>query len=173
MTLNQWLCLSVPSSLKISLQTSCDCQWKAWKLRVSLSTHPCVDLALVATHNGLDVVLHDRDQGVLVIDLADPAGQLAVPDEGVATDQFAVGGGPVDKVVRVGKLEVATRGLGGIELHRVLGSDLAEVGLGHIVDGGVGNSSLVESGTPVSRRASVMLINNHKFHDQLTSCPWP
>ena len=48
---------------------------------MSLTTHPCVDLALVAANDSLDVVLHDRDQGGLVVDGGDPAGHLAVPDQ--------------------------------------------------------------------------------------------
>lgn len=100
------------------------------------------------------MILHDRNQGVFVADLGDPAGQLAVPDEGVAADQLVVGGGPVDEVVGSVEVEVATGRLSGIELHRVLGSDLTEMGLGQVVDVAIGESSLVTSGTPVPEQIS-------------------
>lgn len=50
------------------------------------STHPSIDLPLPAGHLGLDMVLHHAGQGGLVGDAADPAGQLRVPDGGVAAD---------------------------------------------------------------------------------------
>ena len=90
---------------------------------------PGVDLALAASHDGLDVVLHDGGQSGLVTDLADPRGQLRVPDGGVATDELAVVLGKLDRLVGSAKVEVAARGLGGIPLHRVLAGDLAKVGL--------------------------------------------
>jgi hypothetical protein len=131
----------------------------------SYNTHPSVDLALVATHDGLDVVLHDRDQGVLVVDLGNPARKLTVPDKSVATNELAVGLSPVDEVVSTAELEVATRRLGGVELHRVLGCDLTEVGLCNVVDVAVGESSLVSGGTPVPRNVSVKLVNSNTTFD--------
>lgn len=116
---------------------------------MSLTTHPCVDLALVAANDSLDVVLHDRDQGGLVVDGGDPAGHLAVPDKSVTTDELAVGLGPVDEPVSTVEVELATRRLGGIELHGVLGGDLAEVGLGSIVDVALGKDALVTGSAPV------------------------
>ena len=103
------------------------------------------------------MVLHDRDQGVLVLDVGDPGGHLAVPDKSVATDELAIGGSPVNEPVSTGKVEVATRRLSGIELHGVLGGDLAEVGLGSVVDVGVGVNVLVASSAPVPSRLSVKL----------------
>ena len=99
------------------------------KETASRTTHPCVDLALVAAHDGLDVVLHHGNQSVLVVDLGDPGRQLRVPHERVTTDELAVALGPVDDSIGTAELEVTTRRLSGIELHRVLGGDLAEVGL--------------------------------------------
>ena len=103
------------------------------------------------------MVLHDRDQGVLVVDLGDPVGELAVPDKGVTTDLLAVGRGPVDEPVGTVEVEVATGRLSGIELHGVLGGDLAEVGLGSVVDVGVGENTLVAGSAPVPRCLSVQL----------------
>ena len=120
-----------------------------------LTTHPCVDLALVAANDSLDVVLHDRDQGVLVVDVGDPGGDLAVPDKGVTTDELAVGLGPVDEPVSTAEVEVATGRLSGIELHGVLGGDLAEVGLGSVVDVALGKNALVAGSAPVPRCLSV------------------
>jgi hypothetical protein len=94
-----------------------------------LCAYPDEDLALVAAHDGLDVILHHGNQSVLVVDLGDPGRQLRVPNERVTADELAVALGPVDDSVGTSELEVATRRLSGIELHRVLGGDLAEVGL--------------------------------------------
>jgi hypothetical protein len=94
-----------------------------------LCAYPDEDLALVAAHDGLDVILHHGNQSVLVVDLGDPGRQLRVPNERVTTDELAVALGPVDDSIGTSELEVATRRLSGIELHRVLGGDLAEVGL--------------------------------------------
>jgi hypothetical protein len=137
------------------------------------TTHPCVDLALVAADDGLDVVLHDRDQGGLVVDGGDPAGDLAVPDKGVTTDELAVGLSPVDEPVSTSEVELATRRLGGIELHGVLGGDLAEVGLGSVVDVGVAENVLVAGSAPVPSLLSVRLNCIEGFRIWLTSCPWP
>jgi hypothetical protein len=103
------------------------------------------------------VVLHDRDQGVLVVDRADPCRQLAVPDKSVTTDQLVVGLGEVDEVVSSAELEVATRRLSGIPLHRVLGCDLAEVGLHQVGDVTLAESTLVHSSAPVSGEVLVKL----------------
>lgn len=104
------------------------------------------------------MVLHDRDQGVLVVDVGDPGGHLAVPDKSVTTDELAVGLSPVDEPVSTAEVEVATGRLSGIELHGVLGGDLAEVGLGSVVDVGVGENALVAGSAPVPRCLSVRLI---------------
>lgn len=138
-----------------------------------VSTYPCVDLALVAADDGLDVVLHDRDQGGLVVDVGDPGGHLAVPDKGVTTDKLAVGLSPVDEPVSTAEVEVATRRLGGIELHGVLGGDLAEVGLSSVVDGALAKNALVAGSAPVPRCLSVGLNRIEGFGICLTSCPWP
>ena len=110
------------------------------------------------------MVLHDRNKGVLVVDLGNPARKLAVPDEGVTTNELAVGLGPVDKVISTTELEVATGRLGGIELHGVLGCNLAKVGFGSIVDVAVGESSLVTSGTPVPEYVLARLVTTVMHH---------
>lgn len=130
---------------------------------VFYTTHPCVDLALVTADNGVDVVLHDSDQGVLVVDLGDPVGKLAVPDKGVTTDELAVGLGPVDEPVSTVEVEVATGRLSSIELHGVLGGDLAEVGLSDVVDVALGENSLVAGSAPVPRYMSVQLNCVQRF----------
>ena len=136
--------------MKISLTTSCGCQHANLKRNLqNTDTHPDEDLALVTAHDGLDVVLHDRNQGVLVVDLGDPAGELAVPDEGVAVNELAVGLSPVDEVVGTAELEVATRRLSSIELHRVLWGDLAEVSLGQVGDVAIVEGALVTASAPV------------------------
>ena len=104
------------------------------------------------------MVLHDRDQGVLVVDLGDPVGELAVPDKGVTTDLLAVGLSPVDEPVGTVEVEVATGRLCGIELHGVLGGDLAEVGFGSVVDVALGKNALVAGSAPVPCCLSVQLI---------------
>jgi hypothetical protein len=95
------------------------------------------------------VKLHDGDQSVLVLDLGDPARELRVPDESVTTDELAVGRGPVDQTVGSAELEVATRRLSGIELHRVLGGDLTEVGLCDSADVASVESADIAGGAPV------------------------
>jgi hypothetical protein len=66
------------------------------------------DLALVAGHDGLDVVLNDLGEGVAVVDVLHPLRELRVPQESVATDQLAVGSGPVNNAVSVAEAEAAT-----------------------------------------------------------------
>lgn len=102
------------------------------------------------------MVLHDRDQGSLVVYLGDPGGDLAVPDKSVTTDELAVGLGPVDEPVGTSKVELATGRLSGIELHGVLGGDLAEVGLGSIVDVALAQNALVAGSAPVPIRVLAM-----------------
>lgn len=75
------------------------------------------------------MVLEDLGQLRLVADVGNPAGQLRVPAEGVATDGLVVLRGEVDEVVGCREVEVALRGLGGIPLHAVLRGHLTEVGL--------------------------------------------
>jgi hypothetical protein len=78
---------------------------------------PCVDLALPASHQAVDVVGHDSGQGGLVTDLGDPAGKLRVPHSGVSTHELAVLGGEVDGLVTSAEVEVAARALSGVPLH--------------------------------------------------------
>jgi len=95
------------------------------------------------------VVLDGGGQGGLVVDLADPAGQLRVPHKGVAADGLVVLLGPVDEVVGAAPRVGALLALQALPLHAVLGRDLAEVGL---EDGRVlarRQETLVSAGTVV------------------------
>lgn len=84
-------------------------------------------LPLVVAHDGLDVVGHDLHQGRVAVDVGDPAGELAVPDEGVASHLLAVLGGEVGDLVGAAEGELALVGLGGIPLHGILRGDGAEL----------------------------------------------
>lgn len=71
---------------------------------------PLDDLALVPGDLGRNVVLDDLRQGVTVGNLLHPLRQLAVPQQGVAANQLAVALGPVDDLVSVAEVELASRG---------------------------------------------------------------
>jgi hypothetical protein len=88
---------------------------------------PGVDLAGVGGHELLDVSNHDLLELGLVGDGRDPGGELGVPDGSVATDELVVLGGEADERVGAVEGELALGSLGGIPLHAVLRSDLAEV----------------------------------------------
>ena len=88
---------------------------------------PRVNLAGVGGHELLDVGNHDFLELGLVGDGRDPGGELGVPDGGVSTDELVVLGGEADERVGAVEGELALGGLGGIPLHAVLRSDLAEV----------------------------------------------
>jgi hypothetical protein len=77
---------------------------------------PGVNLALVAAHQCVDVVLHHRGQCGLVTNLRNPAGKLRVPDEGVSTDELLVGSGEAGYRIGVCEVELAARALSSIEL---------------------------------------------------------
>ena len=81
---------------------------------------PLQDLALVVGDDGGDVVLDDLGQGVAVIDLGHPVGQLAVPEEGVATHELAVLEGEVDDLVGVGEVERTAARCGDVSCQRML-----------------------------------------------------
>jgi len=119
--------------------------------RQSLDPYPGEDLALVAAHDSPDVILHHRNQSVLVIDLGDPAGQLRVPYERVAADELVVARGPVDQSIGTLEVELATRRLSGIELHRVLGGNLTKVSLCDIADVALVESVDVAGSAPVPK----------------------
>lgn len=83
------------------------------------TTYPSVDLALVLTHNLLDVVGHDLLERGLVLDGRNPGRQLRVPDGGVTADELAILRRKVDELVGTAEGELALRALGGIPLHAV------------------------------------------------------
>ena len=89
-----------------------------------------VALADVMGHDVGDVGLDDLLQGLTVPRaIGHPAGELGVPDEGVAAEELAVLAGNVGHDVAVGVVEVAARGLERIPLLSVLGHELAPLGL--------------------------------------------
>lgn len=92
-------------------------------------TYPSVDLALVATHDSLDVVVHDIGQGSRVGDGRNPCWKLGVPDQSMTTNLEVVRSGKVDKSVSTGEGELALSRFSGVPLHTVLWCDLAKVGL--------------------------------------------
>ena len=92
-------------------------------------TYIAVDLALVPRHDSRDVVLDGLGQRGLVLDVADPAGELRVPDKGVPADGLVVLGGPVDQVIGLTPAVGALLVVDALPFHAVLGRDLAEVGI--------------------------------------------
>jgi hypothetical protein len=91
---------------------------------------PACANALVASHDGLDVVLHDTNKGFVVESaLRYPWRQLRVPDEGVAVNLEVVLLGVFSVSVGIRESKVVARWLNRLPLHRVLGSEGVEVGL--------------------------------------------
>ena len=84
-----------------------------------VSTHPAVDLALVATDFSSDMILNDRCQGGLVGDGTHPAWKLRMPHSRVTANQHLVGCRPVDKIVEAGKVKVAPAGFDSIPFSTV------------------------------------------------------
>jgi hypothetical protein len=56
------------------------------------------------------VVLDNGGQSRSVADVLDPLGQLRVPEQGVSSDQLAIGLGEVDDLVSVGEAERVSAG---------------------------------------------------------------
>ena len=88
---------------------------------------PSIDLAGVGAHELLDVSNHDFLELSLVGDGRDPGGKLRMPDGGVTADELLVLRGKADERVGTVESELALGTLGGIPLHTVLRSNLAEV----------------------------------------------
>lgn len=114
-------------------------------------THPSPDLALPPPHDGLDVLLHGRRERRLVLDVADPAGELRVPDERMAADRDVALRGPVDEVVGLAPVVRALLVVETLPLHAVLGGDLAKVLLddGGVLGARAGQEALVGGGTEI------------------------
>ena len=97
---------------------------------------PVRALALVTAHDSIDVVAHDRLQGLVVpVAVGNPAGKLAVPNKSVAAKLHATRGSGVGVLVGGSPVELAAIGLDGLPLHGVLGGERAEFALG--VENGV------------------------------------
>jgi len=92
---------------------------------------PVCALALVTAHDSIDVVAHDRLQGLVVpVAVGNPTGKLAVPNKSVAAKLHAARGSGVGMLVSGSPVELATVGLDGLPLHGILGSERAEFALG-------------------------------------------
>jgi hypothetical protein len=90
-----------------------------------------------------NVLLDDAGQGASVTNVGDPAGELAVPEEGVATKELAVLRRPLGSLVSIAEGEGTLGGLHGIPLHAVLWGDLAEICLEDGYSTTVGESTRV------------------------------
>lgn len=58
-------------------------------------TYPSVDLALILSDHGRDVVLHDGFESRFVGDGRHPCGKLRVPDCSVAADELGILNGEI------------------------------------------------------------------------------
>lgn len=95
---------------------------------------PVVAFPLVTPHHRVDVVRHDLDQRRIVkVAVGHPAGQLRVPDEGVAAEVLLVLRRPVDVLVGGAKVELAAVRLGLVPFLGVLGRDGAELALDDVL----------------------------------------
>jgi hypothetical protein len=89
-------------------------------------------LALIASHDRLDVIFHNAHQGGIVVDLAHPARQLAVPHQGMASHLLPILCRKVGYLIGTVEAELTPVGLGGIPLHSILGCDGTKFGLDDI-----------------------------------------
>ncbi|KAI6758703.1 hypothetical protein HG530_010943 [Fusarium avenaceum] len=81
-------------------------------------------LPLVPSHNGVDMVPHDRLKGLVVpVSVRNPAGQLAVPNQSVAAEFEASRSGSIGVLVSRAPVELTAVGLDGLPLHGVLRGD--------------------------------------------------
>ena len=79
-------------------------------------THPAINLALISANFGGNVVLDNLGEGILILDIAHPAGQLRMPDGSVATDKLVICGSPLNKSVHALEVKAALGGLHSIPL---------------------------------------------------------
>ena len=99
---------------------------------------PACANALVAGHDGLDVVLHDANEGLVVeAALRYPGRQLRVPDQSVAVDLELVRLSVCRIAVGISEGVVALVWVDRLKLHRVLGSEGVEVGLDDLAFAGL------------------------------------
>ena len=95
---------------------------------------PGNDLPAVVGHQPLDVIQHGGAQIGRTADRGEPRGELIVPEQRVALYGHAVRLREVDGHVRLGKGEVAARGLGRVPLHLVFGRHVIELaGVGDVI----------------------------------------
>ena len=99
---------------------------------------PACANALVAGHDGLDVVLHDANEGLVVESaLRYPGRQLRVPDQSVAVNLKLVRLGVCRITVGICEGVIALAWVNRLKLHRVLGSEGVEVGLDDLAFAGL------------------------------------
>lgn len=89
----------------------------------------------------------------------------------MATDELVVAGGPVDQSIGTLEVENTTLRLSGIELHRVLGGDLAKVGSCESADAALVESVDVTGSAPVPRNRQLEQLGRSAV--QHTSFPSP
>lgn len=107
------------------------------------------ELALVSRDDSLGVVLDDGGQRARAADILDPLRKLAVPNEGVTTDELAVGLSEIDKVVSSREAERVLAPLRRIPFHGVLRSELTKVCPDDVRDLRDGEGALVRGGAKV------------------------
>lgn len=68
------------------------------------------NLSCISADFGGDVLLDDRGESSLVLDVGDPAWELGVPNGGVSTNKLVIGLSPVDEEIEVTEVEGALGG---------------------------------------------------------------
>jgi hypothetical protein len=109
-----------------------DCSKFVQNLHTFINDVPVGAFALVSSHDGLNMVLHDAHEGSVVVDLVDPVGQLRVPDQSMAAHLLAILGCKVGDLVGVTEAELSTIWLCCVPLHRILRCDAAEFRLDEV-----------------------------------------
>lgn len=85
-------------------------------------------LPLVSSHDLLDVVLHDTHQRCIVVDLAYPIRQLAVPHQSVTTQLLVILRGEVGNLIGIAPAELTATGLSSIPFHGIFGRNGTKLG---------------------------------------------
>ena len=109
---------------------------------------PAVDLSLVATHHGADVLVHAVEErlageGLALVVGEEPGGGLRVPHQGMAHDLEAVVVAPLHQAVGLGEVVLAGLRCQHLLLHTVLGHHRVEVLQHHLLRQRVGAAHLV------------------------------
>jgi hypothetical protein len=88
---------------------------------------PVRAFALVTSHDGLDVILHNAHQCGVIVNLVHPVWQLRVPDESVASHLLVILCREVGDLVGATKAELSSVGFRCVPLHSILRCDGAEL----------------------------------------------